>query len=102
MVAYPVTAMPQPQPPQDDDEYVTSSDGAMRAVITQRRDGLFSIEIERHGVENAKEYGKFEYWASVSTSAIIVDTIERARAAAVEELRAAGAMVPLTSSEVSR
>lgn len=78
-----------------------STDGKLRAIITRRNDGLFSIEVERHGIEDAREYGKFEFWASVPMSAIIVDTIERARVLAEDALRDTCATGPSTSFEGS-
>lgn len=79
-------------------EELLSIDGKYRAIIWRRPDGLFSIEVERHGIDNAKEYGKFEFWATVPMRSIVVDTIERARDLAAEALREAGATVPSVSS----
>ena len=76
-------------------EELLSIDGKYRATISRRRDGLLSIEVERQGIENAGEYGKFEFWDTVPMRSIVVDTIERARDLAAEELREAGATVPV-------
>ncbi len=79
-------------------EELLSIDGNYRAIISRRPDGLFSIEVEQHWIDNAEEYGKFEFWARVPMMSIVADTIERARDLAAEALREAGATVPSVSS----
>jgi hypothetical protein len=78
-------------PEAPNEEELLSLDGKCRAIISRRPDGLFSIEVERHGIENAQEYGKFEFWATVPMMSIVAETIERARELAEEALRDAGA-----------
>jgi ATP-dependent 26S proteasome regulatory subunit len=64
---------------------VHSADGQMRAMIKQRADGNYQVEIQRLVHEDSQEYGQSDYW--VRQSAPITDTLSSAVDIAVRHVR---------------
>jgi hypothetical protein len=55
---------------------IHSADGQMRAVIKQRADGKYQVEIQRFVREDSQEFGQNDHWAR--QSAPMTDTLSSA------------------------
>lgn len=75
-------AAPSPQVVQT----IHSTDGQLRAVIKQRADGKYQVEIQRFVREDSQEFGQNDHWAR--QSAPITDTLSSAVDIAASYVRA--------------
>ena len=60
-----------------------SVDGRVRAVVHQRGDGMFQVDLQRL-VAGDGEFEPREYWSPAGRSLTLADTRERAAALALE------------------
>ncbi len=58
-------------------EVIEASDGSTRAVIRQRQDGMFQVELERL-VRGDGEFEPNVYWSPLSKRVSLTDSLERA------------------------
>ncbi len=65
---------------------IPSGDGKRKATLWRREDGLIEVEILRWVPGHDHEPS---YWSRVGRGVTLIDTVEKARAVAVEELATA-------------
>jgi hypothetical protein len=64
---------------------IHSADGQMRAIIKQRPDGKYQVEIQRFVREYSQEFGQNDHW--VRQSAPLTDSLSRAVKIATSHVR---------------